>query len=100
MVFVLDQRKKDLKPQNILLSDEQKIRICDFGLSKVIDENQETIFDQCQLGGTIEYCAPEQIQYEPVSDKTDIWSLGKCRKFPFRIILYFTCNIRITTFHH
>jgi len=72
----------DLKPQNILLSDEQKIRICDFGLSKIIidkqqqnDSNKNT-FDQCQLGGTIEYSAPEQIQYEPVSDKTDIWSLG------------------------
>jgi len=65
----------DLKPQNILLSDEQKVRICDFGLSKIIDENEEN-FDQCQLGGTIEYCAPEQIQYEPVSEKSDIWSLG------------------------
>ena len=73
--------KKDLKPQNILLSDEQKVRICDFGLSKIIDENEEN-FDQCQLGGTIEYCAPEQIQYEPVSEKSDIWSLGTCQKHP------------------
>lgn len=79
IVWVLDL-EKDLKPQNILLSDEQKVRICDFGLSKIIDENEET-FDQCQLGGTIEYCAPEQIQYEPVSDKSDIWSLGTCRKY-------------------
>ena len=71
-------RKKDLKPQNILLSDEQKVRICDFGLSKIIDEND---FAQCQLGGTIEYCAPEQIQYEPVSDKSDIWSLGTYRNY-------------------
>ena len=63
-----------------MLSDEQKVRICDFGLSKIIDENEET-FDQCQLGGTIEYCAPEQIQYEPVSDKSDIWSLGTCQKY-------------------
>jgi len=69
----------DLKPQNILLSDDQKIRICDFGLSKIINEqvgsSRETS-NECQLGGTIEYAAPEQIQYEPVSDKTDIWSLG------------------------
>lgn len=70
-----------MKPQNILLSDEQKVRICDFGLSKIIDENEEN-FDQCQLGGTIEYCAPEQIQYEPVSEKSDIWSLGTCQKQP------------------
>jgi len=72
----------DLKPQNILLSDSEKIRICDFGLSKIQTNDDDSLNDssnkenQYQLGGTIEYSAPEQIQYEPVSDKTDIWSLG------------------------
>jgi len=74
----------DLKPQNVLLAadsgdDDQgnastiKLKLCDFGLAQFeSDENKENLL----LGGTLEYSAPEQIQFEPVTDKTDVWSLG------------------------
>ena len=63
----------DLKPQNVLLSEENDLKLCDFGLAqKNDDENKENLL----LGGTLEYCAPEQIQFEQVSIKTDVWSLG------------------------
>ena len=62
-----------MKPQNILITEENEIRLCDFGLSKIIADGVSTDY---LLGGTLEYCAPEQIQFEPVSAKTDIWSLG------------------------
>jgi len=63
----------DLKPQNVLLSEENELKLCDFGLAQQNDdENKENLL----LGGTLEYCAPEQIQFEQVSVKTDVWSLG------------------------
>ena len=74
---------KDLKPQNVLLAAEDKsnsnssstikLKLCDFGLAQFeSDENKENLL----LGGTLEYSAPEQIQFEPVTEKTDVWSLG------------------------
>lgn len=45
---------RDLKPENILL-DKGYIKLADFGLSKVMD-NEELTFSKC---GTLEYLAPE-----------------------------------------
>ena len=65
--------KKDLKPQNVLLTEANDLKVCDFGLAQFEnDDNKENLL----LGGTLEYCAPEQIQFEPVTTKTDVWSLG------------------------
>lgn len=63
----------DLKPQNVLLTEANDLKVCDFGLAQFEnDDNKENLL----LGGTLEYCAPEQIQFEPVTTKTDVWSLG------------------------
>ena len=84
MNWLVEMCVKDLKPQNVLLAadsgdDDQgnastiKLKLCDFGLAQFeSDENKENLL----LGGTLEYSAPEQIQFEPVTDKTDVWSLG------------------------
>lgn len=75
----------DLKPQNVLLSEENELKLCDFGLAQQNDdENKENLL----LGGTLEYCAPEQIQFEQVSVKTDVWSLGVIGTFFSKCILY------------
>jgi len=62
----------DLKPENILIDEERKIYLCDFGMSKVLQNEKET----CRVAGTTEYCSPEQIQFEPLSTASDMWSVG------------------------
>nr|CAB3266649.1 serine/threonine-protein kinase 17A-like [Phallusia mammillata] len=64
----------DLKPQNILLTDEKDgdIKLVDFGLSKHLSENLEIR----EILGTPDYVAPEVLNFEPISTSTDIWSLG------------------------
>lgn len=65
----------DLKPQNILLNTnnlEDGLKLCDFGFSRAIEGNRNI----CEIQGTPEYVAPEIVQYEPLSLKTDIWSIG------------------------
>lgn len=63
---------KDLKLENILISDQGHIKICDFGLA-VYQSTQEFV-----LGGSLAYISPEQInQSSPLTcPKSDIWSLG------------------------
>jgi len=78
---------RDIKLDNILLDNDGEIKICDFGVSRVIKKNQR-ITEQC---GTPAYIAPEIISdsgYEGFS--ADIWSLGVllyamlCGTVPFK----------------
>ena len=41
-------------------------------MSKVLQNEKET----CRVAGTTEYCSPEQIQFEPLSTASDMWSVG------------------------
>ncbi|XP_066998235.2 serine/threonine-protein kinase 17A [Anabrus simplex] len=65
----------DLKPQNLLLTADYPdcdIRLCDFGISRVIQDGVEVR----EIVGTPDYVAPEILSYEPISLATDIWSVG------------------------
>ncbi|KAE8739837.1 hypothetical protein FOCC_FOCC014660 [Frankliniella occidentalis] len=65
----------DLKPQNMLLTGnypECDIKLCDFGISRVIRSGIEVR----EILGTPDYVAPEVLSYEPISLATDIWSVG------------------------
>ena len=68
---------RDLKPSNILLSfnklriDKICFKISDFGLSKLLDEN-----NTLSSNGTPVTMAPEVLKKEIISSKSDIWSLG------------------------
>jgi non-specific serine/threonine protein kinase len=65
---------RDIKPQNILMGKDKRVRICDFGLVKLKRDLALT-----QVGstlGTIAYMSPEQARGEEVDHRTDIWALG------------------------
>lgn len=65
----------DLKPQNILLSGndvEDGLKLCDFGIARIVGDTGKIM----EILGTPDYVAPEVLQYEPLSLRTDIWSIG------------------------
>ncbi|XP_051528994.1 calcium/calmodulin-dependent protein kinase type IV-like [Myxocyprinus asiaticus] len=66
---------RDLKPENLLYADlsiDAPLKIADFGLSKIIDE-QVTMKTVC---GTPGYCAPEILRGNPYGPEVDMWSVG------------------------
>jgi serine/threonine protein kinase len=70
---------RDIKPSNIFLTTDGEIKILDFGLSKMVetDEDYNSITGSGQLLGTFDYIAPEQVFASNAVDfRADIYSLG------------------------
>eukprot|EP01088_Endostelium_zonatum_P006526 TRINITY_DN18661_c0_g1_i1.p1 TRINITY_DN18661_c0_g1~~TRINITY_DN18661_c0_g1_i1.p1 ORF type:complete len:306 (-),score=75.46 TRINITY_DN18661_c0_g1_i1:126-1043(-) len=66
---------RDLKPENLLvksLDQDTEVKIADFGLSKIIDQDK-MMQTAC---GTPGYVAPEVLQAEGYGDEVDMWSIG------------------------
>ncbi|XP_066534769.1 ribosomal protein S6 kinase-related protein isoform X2 [Hoplias malabaricus] len=63
---------RDVKMENILLTDQGHLRLADFGLSRQLQRGERT-FTIC---GTIQYMAPEVLCGGPYSHAADWWSLG------------------------
>ena len=64
---------RDLKPENVLLSQKGHVKLTDFGLCKKISDKDGSTSTFC---GTAEYLAPEIIQRKEYSYKVDWWALG------------------------
>ncbi len=68
---------RDLKPSNILVNEKAEPKLLDFGISKLLDTNGDDAGQVTQLGAlTPQYASPEQINGQPVTTTTDIYSLG------------------------
>ena len=65
---------RDIKPGNIIIGKENRVKILDFGLAKLKGVSQLT--KETSTLGTIHYMSPEQVRGEDVDHRTDIWSLG------------------------
>ncbi len=67
---------RDIKPGNLILSDDGRMMITDFGLA--LTEHEETITQTGGVMGTLRYLSPEQAlgRRVPIDHRTDIYSLG------------------------
>ena len=65
---------RDIKPQNILIEDEGRAKLTDFGISRQLEQDGMTATGR--VLGTTDYVAPEQAMGKAVDPRSDIYSLG------------------------
>ena len=67
---------RDIKPANILLDEEGNAYLTDFGIAKDYSNIDGAVTDGDVVVGSPDYISPEQARGEPVTPRTDIYSLG------------------------
>ena len=65
---------RDVSPQNVLISFEGDLKLCDFGIVKAVSKASKT--QMGALKGKLQYMSPEQAWGRPVDARSDIFSLG------------------------
>lgn len=77
---------RDVKPENILMTSEYRIKLADFGVSKIVCDCNPQAHTSI---GSLAYMSPEVYLHRPYGKKCDIWALGlilyeiAMMKYPF-----------------
>jgi hypothetical protein len=80
---------RDVKPGNVLVQADGRVKVTDFGIAKAADNDGEELTKTGMVVGTARYLAPEQVDGRPVDERVDIYSLGLvlyemlCGRAPF-----------------
>jgi eukaryotic-like serine/threonine-protein kinase len=64
----------DVKPENLMFTDEGRLKITDFGVARFQDDR--TIAADPTIAGTVKYMAPELLTGAPADGRTDVFSTG------------------------
>ena len=67
---------RDIKPQNIILSRDGKVKVTDFGIARAITDETKSMNNTTM--GSVHYIAPEQAKGAICDERSDIYSLGIC----------------------
>ncbi|KAG8938824.1 hypothetical protein FRC04_007422 [Tulasnella sp. 424] len=67
----------DIKPANVIVSDEGNAKICDFGISKLMQKNPSGFTTTASVKGTLRYSSPEMLDLDGESTTaSDVWAFG------------------------
>ncbi|MGH4027691.1 Stk1 family PASTA domain-containing Ser/Thr kinase [Actinomycetota bacterium Odt1-20B] len=64
---------RDMKPENVLIGDDGRVKVADFGLVRAVDTVTNTTGT---VLGTVSYLAPEQIEYGTADTRVDVYACG------------------------
>ena len=66
---------RDVKPANVLLAPDDRVKLADFGIARLIDGDSDLTRTGFAMG-TVAYVSPEQVRGDPVAGAADVYSLG------------------------
>lgn len=67
---------RDIKPGNIMISDQGIVKVMDFGIARALDDSAATMTQSQGVVGTAQYLSPEQARGENVDMRSDLYSAG------------------------
>ena len=67
---------RDIKPGNIMISEQGVVKVMDFGIARALDDSAATMTQSQGVVGTAQYISPEQAQGQHATPQSDIYSLG------------------------
>ncbi len=67
---------RDIKPGNIMISEQGVVKVMDFGIARAIDDSAATMTQSQGVVGTAQYLSPEQARGESVDMRSDLYSAG------------------------
>jgi len=67
---------RDIKPANVMISENEAVKVMDFGIARAVSDNSATQAATAGIVGTAQYFSPEQARGETVDARTDLYSTG------------------------
>ncbi|MBB4930843.1 serine/threonine-protein kinase [Lipingzhangella halophila] len=67
---------RDVKPENVLLTRDGRVKVADFGLARAVEDSQQGQTKTGTVMGTAAYLAPEQIEHGASDARSDVYAAG------------------------
>ncbi len=67
---------RDVKPENVLLTEDGRVKVADFGLARAVEDSQQGMTKTGTVMGTAAYLAPEQIERGTSDARSDVYAAG------------------------